>query len=448
MSSRSSSLQHVALFWLAVSALSAGLGCALPSARPAPFRVRPDSPEIGSLLGPFDGRVLDGATATPVVGALVYATWSLQRGSGMPTPAGFIEYVGSTDANGGYRVPSLTAVPNAKVPSDARVTAFSLLVYKRGFIAYRNDRRFGDLGPRLDFAQRANQVLLERWRDDLSHSRHLRYVGGGAAVSTLTQWELADAVAELDGARAGGDLRPGRTDGPYLVAAQLLGEADIKARTKYDGSFETGPLADEPDTATYSSQHYKAMGRAESWDVALRMWRLGAEGAQERYEELLTQLPNINELDTIATRSFSSSEREIRGVAFLDAPRGLVVLLTCGSNQCSSDEDTAALAETIHQRIEQLFPLQPTGTPRARQPEPSPSPSPAPATPAPAAPAPTTEPAAAPATPTPTSAPADAKASAPAGPAPATPKAPSPTPAPKAPATPAAKSAPKGGATP
>lgn len=344
MCSRSSHL----LFALVIGAVVAA--CAPPTARPAPFRVRPDSTDIGSMLGPFSGRVIDGATSTPVSGALVYATWSLERGSGLPAAAGYREHVGSTDAGGSYLIPALTAIGKGE-----RITAFTLLVYKRGFVAYRSDRRFSDLGPRQDFAQRANQVVLERWTDELSHARHVRFVGGGAAVSALTQWELADAAAELDGAK-GTELRPGRGDGPYLVAAQLLTEADIKARTRYDGSFETGPLSDEPDSAKYSSQHYKAVGRAESWDVALRLWRLGKEGSLERYDELLTQLPAVEEQDTIATRSFVSVEREIRGVGFYDAARGLAVLLTCGANQCASVDDALALAQIVQQRIEQRFP--------------------------------------------------------------------------------------------
>ena len=182
----------------------------------------------------------------------------------------------------------------ARIPAGSRVTDFTLLVYKRGYVAYRSDRRFSDLGLRMDFAQTDNQVLLERWRNELSHARHLRFVGSGTAVAALTQWELEDASAELEGKRPSGeDLRPGRGEGPYVVAAQLLTEADIKARTKYDGTFETGPLSDEPDTATYSSQHFKALGRPETWDVAIRVWRLDPGKAQERYDELLTQLPGI-----------------------------------------------------------------------------------------------------------------------------------------------------------
>jgi hypothetical protein len=347
-----------------------GLGCAETAIRTAPFRVHPDSADAGSLRGPLTGRVVDATTHAPVAGALIYAAWTLERGTALPEPAGAQEFVGSTDAGGNYKVPELGAIP-----VGARVTELTLLVYKRGFTAYRSDRRFADLGPRLDFAQLDNQVLLERWRSDLSHARHLRFVGGGAAVTALTQWELADASAELDGKRPGAeDLRPGRGDGPYLVAAQLLTEADIKTRTRYDGGFETGPLSDEPDTATYSSQHFKALGRAETWDVALRVWRLEPGKAQERYDELLTQLPGIVEKDDLATRSFLANENDIRGIGFLDAPRGLVVLLTCGTNQCPSPDDAIALSQILYARVRALWPVAatpaspPTGKSRGTKP--------------------------------------------------------------------------------
>jgi hypothetical protein len=328
-------------------------GCVETAVRTAPFRVRPDAAEPGSLQGPFTGRVVDATTHAPIAGALVYAAWTFERGTGMAEPAGAKELVTSTDSAGNYTVPRLD-----RLPRGARVTEATLLIYKRGFIAYRSDRRFSDLGMRMDFAQQSNQVLLERWRSELSHARHLRFVGSGTAVAALTQWEIADASAELDGRRPRDtdDLRPGRGDGQYVVAAQLLTENDIKARTKYDGGFETGPLSDEPDTATYSSQHFKALGRPETWDVALRVWRLEPGKAQERYDELLTQLPGITEKDDVANRSFVAAENDIRGVGFLDAPRGIVVLLTCGSNQCISQDDATALAQMIYGRLKTLLP--------------------------------------------------------------------------------------------
>jgi hypothetical protein len=328
------------------------VACAETSVRKAPFRVRPDAPQAGSLSGPFNGRVLDATTHQPVAGALVYGAWALERGAGLTEPAGAREFVGSTDAAGYYSVPSLGGLPRG-----ARVVEFTLLVYKRGYVAYRSDRRFSDLGPRMDFAQRDNQVLLDRWSTDLSHARHLRFVGAGTAVAALTSWELADASAELDGKRPGTEeLRPGRGEGQYVVAAQLLTDGDIKARTKYDGGFETGPLSDEPDTATYSSQHFKALGRPETFDVALRMYKLDAGKAQEKYDELLTTLPSIQEKDDIGSRSFTASEAEIRGVGVLDAPRGVVILLTCGTSQCATIDDAVALAKIAYDRLKVILP--------------------------------------------------------------------------------------------
>jgi hypothetical protein len=335
--------------------IAAMAACTGPEMRTAPFRWRPDAAEPGSLRGPFSGRVVDATTHSPVAGALIYAAWTFERGTGLEEPAGAKEYVGSTDAGGNYHVPRLDS---AATPTGARVTEFTLLVYKRGFIAYRSDRRFTDLGPRMDFAQVDNQVLLERWRNELSHARHLRFVGGGTAVAALTSWELADASAELEGTRSSeGDLRPGRGEGPYVVAAQLLTETDIKARTRFDGQFETGPLSDEPDTATYSSQHFKALGRGETWDVAIRVWRLDASKAQERYDELLTQLPGIVEKDEIGSRSFQATENDIRGVGFMDAPRGIVVLITCGVSQCTSADDSVALANSVYTKLKNFIPI-------------------------------------------------------------------------------------------
>jgi hypothetical protein len=350
---------------LAICALAGCLAastsaCVDTAIRTAPFRARPDVAEPGSLQGPFSGRVVDATTHAPIAGALIYASWTFERGAGLTEPAGAKDFVGSTDTAGNYKVPRLD-----RLPHDTRVVEFTLLVYKRGFVAYRSDRRFSDLGLRMDFAQTDNQVMLERWRNELSHARHLRFVGAGTAVAALTQWEVGDASAELDGRRAhgGDDLRPGRGDGQYVVAAQLLSEGDIKGRTKYDGGFETGPLSDEPDTATYSSQHFKALGRSETWDVALRVWRLDPAKAPERYDELLTQLPGITEKDEVANRSFIASENDIRGVGFLDAPRGIVVLLTCGSNQCISQDDASALAQIVYGRIKSLLPTTLGGAP-------------------------------------------------------------------------------------
>ena len=336
----------------AVGALLAIAGCQHTPVRQATFRARPDGVAAGALRGPFTGRVVDGTTRAPVAGAMVYASWSLVRGGGLTVAAGTREAVVSTDATGHYVVPTLAAIPAGTRVADLRV-----VIYKRGYVGYRSDRRFDDFGPRRDFAQQDNVVHLERWRPEASHARHLRFLGGGGAIAAVTAWEAGDAIAELDPGRAAPTGLPGGGDGPYLVAAQLLTAADISARTRYDGTFETGPLGDEPDTGSYSSQHFKALSRGESWDVAVRMWRLGPAAAVDRYDELRSGLPDVDERDEIGSRSLRAIEADIYGVAFLDGQRGLVVLITCGKSQCSSTEDVAVLGKIIHGRIKALWPL-------------------------------------------------------------------------------------------
>jgi hypothetical protein len=336
-------------------------GCPARQTRTAPFRARPDSVEPGKLTGPFDGKVVDAATGRPIDGAMVYATWTLENGYGLTQPAGFREFVTSTDAGGNYRVPAFARVrptAGAAPARGGRLTGFHLVVYKRGFVGYRSDRRFGDLGPRFDFAQRANRIALERWRSDYSHARHIRYLGGGPTISSLTGWEAVDAAAELSGEGAGPrvdtDLVAPRP--AHLVAAQLLTVEQVKEITGYDGSFETGPLGDEPDTAAYSSQHFKAMGRPESYDLAVRLWLLDPGGAQQRYEELVGSLPEVEETNEIANRSLRAREGDITGVAFLDGNRGMVVLLTCGQAQCASVDAAVALGRKMFENAQALLP--------------------------------------------------------------------------------------------
>ncbi len=348
------------------------MACAGLPPRTADFRVRTDSIATGDLLGPFRGRVVDGDTGSPISGAVVYATWSLRSGYSVTLPAGHLEHVTNTDADGNYTIPAVDS-PS----SDGRITDFYLVIYKRGYVAYRSDRRFDDFGPRRDFAQENNQVTLERWRSELSHARHLRYVGGGDALTTLTAWEVEEAAAELS--------NPDRTDTAIsaellpaaprmrVAAARLIDPDEVKAITGYEGRFESGPLGDEPDTASYSSQHLKAQGLPETYDIALRVWQLDTpDAADARYVELSETLPQVEETTEVADRALRATENAIYGFGFLDRRRSLVVLLTCGRNQCASADTAAQLGIAVHERIQSLWP-RPSGTPRAAPASPKPA---------------------------------------------------------------------------
>ena len=381
---------HTIRFAAAATALVVlAAACHRAQVRPAPFRARPDSVDAGSLLGPFDGRVLDAGNGDPVTGGLVYGTWTFQSGYGLQAPSHVREAVTSTDASGRYRIPRLD-----DLPSGAHLTDFTLVIYKRGYVAYRSDRRFEDLGPRLDFAQRQNLIKMDRWRAEYSHVRHLRYVGGGPAIAALTAWETDEAAAELSGLKEGPRVASDLivSGGPGVTASQIVNDVDIRSMTGWDGSFETGPLNDEPDTDVYSSQHFRALGQPETFDVAVRLWKVDSEASRGRYRELGEMLPGVKQTGEIADQSFRATEKdpksghEILGVAFVDEKRGIVVLLTCGTAQCKSIDTLVAIGRKAYDRVRRAVPEnagsegQPGGeeVPEEEQPPPMPRPVPPP----------------------------------------------------------------------
>ncbi|HZS36835.1 MAG TPA: hypothetical protein VFF06_08415, partial [Polyangia bacterium] len=130
-------------------------GCA-PWVQTASFPIRPDTVEPGNLLGPFDGQVVDAVTGKPLADALVFASWGFEVGRGLIAPAGAWVATAETDGDGNYHVPRMASVPGSRT----RVERFTLIIYKRGYVGYRSDRRFDDLGARHDFSQLRNVVKL------------------------------------------------------------------------------------------------------------------------------------------------------------------------------------------------------------------------------------------------------------------------------------------------
>jgi len=328
--------------------------CGPPAVRPASFRARPDSIVRGDLLGPFDGRVIDTDTQRPISGALVQATWTFVDGFGLTAPAGYREWVGSTDALGLYQIPRLK-----DAPKGARLSDFHLVVYKRGYAAFRSDRRFEDYGLRADFTQAGYLVELAKWRDEQSHVRHLRYVGGGAALAELTSWEIPAAIAELSGQKAGTGRAavPAPAGKAPLDVDDFLTGDDVKKMTAYIGTFDVGNLTDEPSSPTYDSVHLQARGRDESFDVALRVWRLSGDDQKKQYQRLLDELPKVVEKNEVADKSLraTSDKGDILAVGYMDTRRGLIVVLQCGVAQCRSHDVVLSLVRTIKDRADARF---------------------------------------------------------------------------------------------
>jgi hypothetical protein len=338
-------------------------GCG-PLIDPAPFAVRPDSVRPGDLLGPYDGIVTELESDRPVAGAVVAASWAFERGIGFHAPLGTREVVVETGADGRYLIPRLTDLPDGL---STRVRRFTLIVYHRGHVGWRSDRLYPGRQLRRDFSQRGARVHLERWQPAYQHADHVVFVGGGARVRAATSWELQSAALELEGERnvavPGGPGEPAiATTVTPLDVSRLLGDDEIRGVTGYTGKFDDGKLTDLPTTEFYDSRHFKAVQKPESYDVGLRVWRLGTAAAEVQFGKLMSTLPEARVTDEVGDTSFRTRQGAIDGVVFLVRDRGVVVSLTCGSAQCTEPGHLARLAKLVESHIPELPTEQTRGT--------------------------------------------------------------------------------------
>jgi hypothetical protein len=260
-----------------------------------------------------------------------------------------------------------------------RVRRFTLIVYHRGHVAWRSDRLFPGREARRDFSQRGSRVRLERWQQTLRHAEHMVFLGGGSRVRTVAAWELQAAALELEGQQVpalSAETEPGSraiaTTVTPLDISKLLSDDEIRGVTGYVGKFEDGKLADLPTTEFYDSRHFKAAGKTETYDVGLRVWRLGTAAAEVQYRKLLSTLPGAKSSDEVGDASFRAKSGTIAGLVFLVRDRGVVVSMTCGAAQCTEPGQLVKLAKLVESKLPELPPEAPRAEPTPPEPEPAP----------------------------------------------------------------------------
>ncbi len=331
------------------------VGCA-PAIVQAPFPARPDTVEPGDLLGQFDGRVLDASSGKPIAGAIVQAAWAFEMGRGLTAPAGGMVTTVATDNDGHYVIDRLDETPSART----RIVRVTLVIYQRGYVAYRSDRVFdnalGGAHARTDFAQHNNEVKLERWTTALSHVKHLRFVGGSGPLKRAMGNEVVEASLELTAGpqKAKEEAAANEESAPPLDAGVLLSIDELRAVTNYQGDFATERLGDLSTTPSYDSRHFKAIGKSETFDAALRVWKLSPEAADARYAKLLAEVPHAEKKDEIGDRSLRGFDGRIVAVAALDHAHGVVIELTCGLDQCRDADQAVGLLKRVMARADRL----------------------------------------------------------------------------------------------
>jgi len=321
----------------------------------APFSVRPDALQPGDLLGPFDGVVLDAETERPIAGVTVFGSWGFERGIGVQGPAGMRELSVETAADGRYQIPTPEDLPGG---GSMRLRRFTLVVYRRGYVAYRSDFKFnGD--ARHDFSQHGNKVRLEKWHSSYQHRHHLAFVGGGKAIAKAAAWEIQPASLEYEGVAAPTMVetatgQAGAVSVQMLDASPLLSVEEVRGVTGFAGEFEVGRLMDHVRSDVYDSRHFKAKGKPEAFDVGLRVWFPGSVAAEEQFHKLTAELPAAVATEEIGDRSLRAHGGDVLGLAFLLREKGIVVQLSCGASQCTDAGMILRLAKLVESHMGEL----------------------------------------------------------------------------------------------
>ena len=342
---------------LAALGLLAWASCG-PLVENAPFAVRPDTLQPGDLLGPFDGMVVDAETERPIASATVAGSWAFERGIGLRGPAGSREFSLETSADGRYQIPR---PDDLETGGSMRLRRFTLVVYRRGYIAYRSDFKFGGGEVRHDFSQHANKVRLEKWQPTMEHRQHLAFLGGGAAIAKAAGWEAQPASLEFEGltaphaAEAQSETAVSASD-QTLDVSSLLSVEEVRGVTGFAGEFEVGRLTDRVRSDVFDSRHFKAKGKPEAFDVAVRVWAIGPVAAEEQFRKLAGELPAAVATEEIGDKSLRARGGDVLGLAFLLRERGLVIQLSCGASQCTEPGMVLRLAKLVESHVGELRP--------------------------------------------------------------------------------------------
>ncbi|MDC0715386.1 carboxypeptidase-like regulatory domain-containing protein [Nannocystis bainbridge] len=338
------------------------LAACAPIVRPANFAGARDVVTDASLLGPFDGQVVDAATSEPIAEATVVAVWAYDRGDGFIGPWGSETTSVTTDAAGRYRIPPAKLTVRA---STARLVDAYLIVYKRGYAGYRSDTvAIG--GPRSDFTVRHNRVELRKWQNSDSHAEHLLFLAPPRPLHKAVRWEAE--IANLDLFRALGGAggpavvieedEPGQATAPVVAevldASGLLTPDEVRQRTGYTEAFEVKDLADLKRTGFYHGVHLQATDSDERHDLALRVWSAPPGGMDPVAATIQETFGKVKPAGDITPETWSTTADGVHAIGFVDRQQKIGVLLTCGDQQCHDLDTALILAKHVYRNLDRL----------------------------------------------------------------------------------------------
>lgn len=147
--------------------------------------------------GPMTGTVVDAETGKPIEGAVVHVEWTVTTGvPGLQSTKTYDVVEKVTDKEGTFR---FWGVLNPIVNRPL------IIVYKKGYVAWRSDYIFPDYEHRKGFGwKRRNEFSLNKFTREFSHSQHISFIRTSISINSSSKleqvlaWEYPFASKEED----------------------------------------------------------------------------------------------------------------------------------------------------------------------------------------------------------------------------------------------------------
>jgi hypothetical protein len=132
----------------------------------------------GSCYGEISDRVLDAETGQPIEGAVVLVQWTVTKGMpGITYNEVYKIIEEETDKNGRFTISGIY---------NPLVNPPYIVIYKAGFVAWRNDFIFPGWEKRTDFKYENGLVIkLEKFKEGFSYEEHHGFMDLGIIGASL-----------------------------------------------------------------------------------------------------------------------------------------------------------------------------------------------------------------------------------------------------------------------
>lgn len=135
----------------------------------------------------ISGTVVDDETGKPIEGAIVFVEWTITKGIGHTSTHIYKNFETVSDKDGVFHLPGVWR------PFVDRPT---LIIYKRGYIAWRNDFRFPGFKRRHAFKwKNGTTYLMERFVEGhYLHGKHTSFIRLGVRLGSSELRMLSKAI--------------------------------------------------------------------------------------------------------------------------------------------------------------------------------------------------------------------------------------------------------------